>query len=68
MNYMSEKYQAKMQRSEKHDKVLYLLCSKILSQHRQQTAITDTKANTICIQNLQKTKSLLFQREKFPLA
>lgn len=46
-----------MQRSEKQDQVLYLLCSKIVSQHRQQTAITDTKANTICFQNLQKINS-----------
>lgn len=46
-----------MQRLEKQEEVLYLLCSKIVSQHRQQTAITDTEANTICFQNLQKLNS-----------
>ena len=46
-----------MQRSENQEESLYLLCSKIVSQQRQQTAITDTKANTICFQNLQKINS-----------
>lgn len=49
------KHQAKTQRSKKkptQEEVLYLLCSKIVSQYRQQAAITDAKANAICFQNL----------------
>lgn len=58
----------KDQEKNKQEEVIYLLCSKIVSQHRQQTAITDAKANTICSQNLQENKLpllFLFQMKEF---